>query len=68
MAVDIKLDPVFWAGVPYRLFQLKSASPTDLASYDVRADGERFLVFMSQQGTEDAPITVVLNWWAELRQ
>jgi Tol biopolymer transport system component len=65
MAVDITLDPVFFAGVPHRLF---SADPTDLANYDVRADGQRFLIFMRQRGTQDAPITVVLNWWAELRQ
>ena len=65
MAVDITLDPVFFAGVPHRLF---SADPTDLANYDVRPDGQRFLIFMRQRGTQDAPITVVLNWWAELRQ
>jgi Tol biopolymer transport system component len=69
MAVDITLDPVvFSAGVPHRLFQLKSADPADLANYDVRPDGQQFLIFMHQRGTQDAPITVVLNWWAELRQ
>ena len=68
MAVDITPDPVFSAGVPHRLFQLKSADPTDLANYDVRPDGQQFLIFMRQGSTQDAPITVVLNWWAELRQ
>jgi serine/threonine-protein kinase len=68
MAVDITLDPVFSAGVPHRLFSLKSADPDDLAFYDVRPDGQQFLIFMRQRGTQDAPITVVLNWWAELRQ
>ena len=68
MAVDITLDPVFSAGVPHRLFQLKGAGFDDLAGYDVRPDGQRFLIFMSQRGTEDTPITVVLNWWAQLRQ
>jgi hypothetical protein len=68
MAVDITPDPVFHAGVPHRLFQLKSANPNDLANFDVRPDGQQFLVFMRQQGTQDAPITVVMNWWAELRQ
>jgi hypothetical protein len=68
MAVDIRLDPVFSRGVPHRLFQLKSADPPDLAGYDVRGDGQRFLIFMRQRGTPDAPITVVVNWWAELRQ
>ena len=36
--------------------------------YDVRPDGQRFLIFMRQGGGQDAPITVVLKWWAELRQ
>jgi hypothetical protein len=68
MAVDITLDPSFHAGVPHRLFQLKGAGPDDLAGYDVRPDGQQFLIFMRQRGAQDAPITVVLNWWAELRQ
>jgi Tol biopolymer transport system component len=78
MAVDITLDPVFSAGTPHRLFPLKSTDPmyradptrSDfLADYDVRPDGQQFLIFMpTQRGTQDAPITVVLNWWAELRQ
>jgi hypothetical protein len=71
MAVDITLDPVSSPGVPHRLFQLKREVPIELAggSYDVRPDGQQFLVFMrTQRGTQDPPITVVLNWWAELRQ
>ena len=67
-AVDITLDPVFSAGVPHRLFQLKSEYPNDLANFDVRPDGKQFLILTRQRSTQDAPITVVLNWWAELRQ
>ena len=71
MAVDMTLDPVNSPAVPHRLFQLKKEVPIDQAGspYDVRPDGQQFLVFMTtQRGTQDAPITVVLNWWAELRQ
>ena len=70
MAVET-LDPVNSPGVPHRLFQLKREVPIDLAGsqYDVRPDGQQFLIFMPpQRGTQDAPITVVLNWWAELQQ
>jgi hypothetical protein len=67
MAVDMTLDPVNSRAVPHRLFPLKSAGPIDLR-YDVRPDGQQFLFLMRQPGTQDAPITVVLNWWAELRQ
>jgi Tol biopolymer transport system component len=68
MAVDMTLDPVNSQGVPHRLFQLKGTDPNDLANYDVRPGGQQFLIFMRQSGAQDAPITVVLNWWAELRQ
>ena len=68
MAVDMTLDSGFHVGVPHRLFQLKSADPTDLRNYDIRPDGQQFLILVSQRGSQDAPITVVLNWWAELRQ
>jgi WD40 repeat protein len=68
MAMDMPLDPLDSPNVPHRLFQLKSADRADLANYDVRPDGKQFLIFMRQRDTQDAPITVVLNWWAELRQ
>ena len=71
MAVDITLDPVNSPAMPHRLFQLPTEISFDVlaAPFDVRPDGQQFLVFMrTQRGTQDAPITVVLNWWAELRQ
>jgi len=66
MAVDM-LDPLN-APEPHRLFRLESNDPLDLPNYDVHPDGQRFLILLTQRGTQDAPITVVLNWWAELRQ
>jgi len=42
MAVDINLEPVFSAGVPHRLFQLKGADSNDLADYDIGPDGQQF--------------------------
>jgi Tol biopolymer transport system component len=71
MAVDITLDPVNSPSVPHWLFQLKREVPIDSVAspYDVRPDGQQFLIFMrTPRGTQDAPITVVLNWWAELGQ
>jgi Tol biopolymer transport system component len=71
MALDVTLDPVSSPILPQRLFQLKTEVPRDTAPspYDVRPDGQQFLVYVrTQRGTQDAPITVVLNWWAELRQ
>jgi hypothetical protein len=48
IAADITLDPFSPPRVPRRLFPLKSADPSDLANYDVRPDGQQFLIFMRQ--------------------
>ena len=37
------------------------------SEYDVTADGERFLVTMAVAGARSLPITVVVNWTAELK-
>jgi Tol biopolymer transport system component len=68
MAVDIKPGPDFSVGVPHTLFQVKRVSRLDLLNYEVRGDGQQFLIFMPQGGAQDAVITVVMNWWADLRQ
>jgi Tol biopolymer transport system component/predicted Ser/Thr protein kinase len=64
MAVDIKTSPRFEAGIPRGLFQHASISMNDYTAYYFApaADGQRFLMLSTPQGTEDAPITVVLNW------
>jgi hypothetical protein len=55
----------FEAGVPKRLFP---APPTP--GWDVSADGKRFLLAVPENGSEGAspPITVLLNWQAELKK
>ncbi len=64
MAVAIKPGPPFSAGVPHRLFQMNGGA--DPSSYDVRGDGQMFLIYVPQGEARDATITVVVNWWAEL--
>jgi len=66
MAVDVGADGTFSA--PHPLFEIKDAAPTDPTDYDVRPDGQQFLVYMDPKGAKDVPITVVLNWWARLPQ
>jgi hypothetical protein len=46
------------------LFQLEEQFGT--VDYTVGADGQRFLVIRRRQDVIDVPITVVMNWWAEL--
>jgi hypothetical protein len=65
MAADIQAGQGIAAGIPRALFQ--TAISGQLGSpYDVSADGQRFLIAASSSAV-DAPITVVLNWWAELK-
>jgi serine/threonine protein kinase/Tol biopolymer transport system component len=62
MAVDVTTGDRLTAGVPRELFRSPGRSAP--AGFDVRADGQRFLV--PRLDLQDAPITVVLNWWADL--
>jgi Tol biopolymer transport system component len=66
MAVDVRADGSF--STPHRLFEIKDADPIDVGAYDVSPDGQKFLIHMDPKPPQDAPITVVLNWWAGLPQ
>jgi hypothetical protein len=66
MAVDVRAgQPV---STPRRLFEIKDADPADVMDYDVRPDGQQFIIYKAPNVAQDTPITVVLNWWAELGQ
>jgi len=63
MAVDVTADKTFHAGVP-KLF----GAPEAASSFDVTADGKRFLFVTQQSVSTPAPFTVVLNWRAGLKK
>jgi Tol biopolymer transport system component len=65
MAVDASVgESAFQPGVPKQLF----AAPTN-NGWDVTADGKRFFMAVPpNQKATDEPITVVLNWQAELKK
>jgi serine/threonine protein kinase len=70
MAVSVKTGDTFEAGIPRPLFRIDSVVGIDsvgTSEYDVTADGERFLVNMAVAGARGLPMTVVVNWTAELR-
>ncbi len=70
MAVEVKQGSAFEAGAARPLFQTRRRehiSSTDLFSYDVSADGQRFLVNTDVGEVASSPLTVVLNWTAGLR-
>ena len=71
MAVDIVPGPAFTAGNPRLLFrgEYSSGSASGRTTYDVTADGQRFILAMSaQQDTGPTQLNVVQNWFEELKQ
>jgi len=70
MAVSLKTGDTLEAGIPRALFKIDSVVGIDsvgASEYDVTADGERFLVNMAVAGGRGLPMTVVVNWTAELK-
>jgi Tol biopolymer transport system component len=70
MAVDIATQPSFTAGKPRMLFE-GQYEPTwaTAPNYDVSADGQRFLmVKASEQEQSSTQISVVQNWFEELKR
>jgi len=65
MSVAVQTDSTFQAGQPRALFETR-ASDVPVVPYSISADGQRFLVNTATEETNTAPITVVLNWIAEL--
>ena len=70
MAVEIRTSPTFSAGAPRMLFEGRFVrSANTVASYDVSADGQRFL--RVQPMHPDPPtdrIQVTLNWFEEVKR
>jgi Tol biopolymer transport system component len=64
MAVDVKLDTTFEAGIPRPLFEVPAAIVGSRLA--MTADGQRFLVPLPSKSDESAALRVVLNWPAEI--
>jgi Tol biopolymer transport system component len=64
MAADITRGSTISAGVPHQLFRIAGG----ITGYDIQPDGQRFLIVTPSTTLPDNPITVVMNWWAELKQ
>jgi len=64
MAVPVNAAGDFATGPPAPLFQIHGRAPissTDLFTYDVAKDGNRFLVNRYVKPDHVAPLTIVLN-------
>lgn len=67
MAVDVKYTPAIEPGLPRPLFQTRLGPSLVTDQYAMTADGQRFLVLTPTADASDAPITVVFNWTAALK-
>ena len=71
MAVPVTTQPTFSAGHPSMLFEgeyLASPFPATGVTYDVTADGQRFLMVKETPQASDIKINVVANWFEELKR
>jgi Tol biopolymer transport system component len=70
IAVDIKADAsTFEVGTPKALFQTRLPGyPNPRNYYDVSADGQRFLMNNLSGEATLTPISVVINWMAEVNK
>jgi eukaryotic-like serine/threonine-protein kinase len=66
IAVDVKTGATFERGQPRVLFEFRPGGP--FTSYTVTADGQRFLLNTIVDESGGAPLTVVVNWEAGLKQ
>src|SRR5262245_15276471 len=69
MAVQVRSGESFEVGATVSLFEFRGvASLPPLAPYSVTAGGQRFLINESVDLEPNAPLTVVVNWAAELKK
>jgi hypothetical protein len=71
MAVALDTGASFKAGSPVALFQTHRRLPVsaqDVFSYDVSADGQRFLILTKVDEGNPAPLSVFLNWASEMEK
>ena len=64
MTVDVTTTPSFQTGAPKPLFQVAAGA----ANFDARDDLQQFLVPVPVGAGTPSPITVVMNWQAELKK
>ncbi|MGA7928008.1 MAG: protein kinase [Candidatus Sulfotelmatobacter sp.] len=71
MVVPIQHEETFVAGSPQALFQTRAREPVsseEFFTYDVSADGQRFLINSDLPEKNPPPVDIVLNWTAELKK
>ena len=67
IVVAVTTEPDFSVGSPTRLFSSDYFRLADCHTYDVSADGQRFVVIDRVEGAGPPAIRVVLNWYEGFR-
>ncbi|NDQ58123.1 MAG: protein kinase [Acidipila sp.] len=71
MAVPVSTGANFDAGAPAALFLTHAReffATSEQVSYDVTRDGQRFLINTQVKNADRQPMTVILNWDAEMKK
>jgi len=71
IAVAVNTGSNFEAKPPVTLFQTHTRQPIsfmDAFSYDVTADGQRFLINTRAEEPNAAPLSIILNWASEIER
>jgi eukaryotic-like serine/threonine-protein kinase len=71
MAVPVKAGGNFESESPVPLFQTHLRQPIsamDVVAYDVTGDGQRFLINTKVDEPNAVPLSVILNWTAEMER
>jgi len=71
MAVPVSTGTSFESGSPVALFQTHRRQPIssqDVLSYDVSADGQKFLIATRVDESAVAPLSVLLNWTSAIEK
>ena len=71
MAASVDTKNEFESGTPTVLFQTdprERVATTEVVTYDVSRDGQRFLVNTKYNNGSAHPMSVVLNWKDEMKR
>ena len=69
MAVSVSTEGVFTLGQPQQLFESSDLRSGGSPTYDVSADGQRFVMvaLIEEEGFAPPKIRIVQNWYEEFR-
>jgi len=68
MAVPVKSGESLNVGTAIPLFEFRAGTNPGFPPYDVAAGGQRFLINAVVETEPNAPLTVVVNWAAEMKK